>query len=141
MKPAVAGASAAIAWAAVEPLFRAIFRTPYSDLRLLGTLVTRGRLWPLPAVAMHAVNGAAFGVAADAVGVRGWKRGLLAAEAEGVGLWPAMALVDRYHPERRAGRWPRLVTNGRALGMSACGHAVFGVVLGVLLERRARSGD
>ena len=113
MKPAVAGASAAIAWAAVEPLFRAIFRTPYSDL----------------------------GVAADAVGVRGWKRGLLAAEAEGVGLWPAMALVDRYHPERRAGRWPRLVTNGRALGMSACGHAVFGVVLGVLLERRARSGD
>jgi hypothetical protein len=45
-----------------------------------------------------------------------------------------MAVVDRVHPDRRDGRWPRLVSNSRAFALTAAGHALFGLILGSLLR-------
>jgi hypothetical protein len=71
------------------------------------------------------------------LGVRGWKAGIAAAELENVLAWPAMAVVDRLHPDRRAGRWPPLLRNRRVFVQEAAVHAVFGAVLGLLLPRTA----
>jgi hypothetical protein len=43
MRGATAGAAAAAVWAAGDPLLRRLAGTPYSDVRLLGRLVTRRR--------------------------------------------------------------------------------------------------
>ena len=59
----LAGAAAATAWAALEPLDRRLFRSDYSDVALLGKAVTRARLWPVAGLVVHAANGAAFGLA------------------------------------------------------------------------------
>jgi hypothetical protein len=85
-------------------------------------------------VAVHVANGAAAGVAFHRLGLRGWKAGLAAAQVEGVALWPLMAAVDRYHPDRRSGAWPPLLLNGRVFAQEAAAHALFGVVLGALLR-------
>jgi hypothetical protein len=130
---AAAGATAAAVWAAAEPAARRFFRTAYSDVRLLGAPVTRGRAWPVAGVALHLANGALFGAAFAAAGRRGVRRAILAAQLEGLALWPAMAVADRLHPDRRAGRWPRLVTDRRVFGQEVAVHAVFGLVLGLLL--------
>ena len=53
---------------------------------------------------------------------------------ETIALWPAMAVVDRHHPDRRDGTWPPLLTNGRAFALTAAGHLVFGAVLGALVD-------
>jgi hypothetical protein len=125
--------AAAAAWAAAEPLLQRVFRTPYSDVRLLGRVVTRGRWWPAPGTAMHIANGAAFGLAWERVGGGGWRRGIVAAQVENLVLWaPGMALVDRYHPERRSGALPPLLRNKRVFGYEVATHALFGAVLGML---------
>lgn len=132
---ALAGATAAAAWLAVEPLACRVFATPFSTPRLLGAPVGAGRAGTAAGVGLHLVNGALAGVAFSRLGIRGWKRGVVAAQAENVLLWPAMAVVDRFHPERRAGRWPPLFRSGRAFAKEAAVHAVFGATLGVLLDR------
>jgi hypothetical protein len=132
VKGPVAGMVAATAWAASEPLLRRLFRTPYSDVRLLGATVTRGRLWPVAGTIAHVANGAAFGFVWARLGGGGWKRGILLAELENLALWgPGMALVDRYHPDRRSGRFPPLLRNRRAFAYEVATHAVFGAVLGL----------
>jgi hypothetical protein len=123
---------AAAAWAAAEPLLRRVFRTPYSDVRLLGAVVTRGPAWPVAGLAAHVLNGAVFGLVWARLGGGGWQRGIVAAELENVALWPAMALVDRYHPDRLSGTWPPLLRNTRVFGYEVATHALFGAVLGVL---------
>ena len=133
---ALAGVVAAAAWAAAEPAAQRVFGTPYSDLRLLGAPVTRGPLWPLTGLMLHLANGAAFGAAFERLGGRGWKQGLLAALTENVLLWPGMALVDRRHPDRRSGAWPPLLRNARVFAYEAAVHALFGAVLGALLDER-----
>lgn len=141
-REASAGAVAAAAWLAVEPLACRVFATPFSTPRLLGAPVAPGRAGTAAGVALHLVNGALAGVAFSRLGIRDWKRGLIASQAENVLLWPALAVVDRYHPERRAGRWPPLLRSGRAFAKEAAVHAVFGAVLGLLLdrEREERAG-
>src|SRR5436190_22521613 len=111
MRGAVAGAVAAAAWAAGEPVLKRMFGTSYSDVRLLGRVATRGRAWPVAGLAIHLANGAAFGAAFEKAGFGGVRAGLAAAQAENLLLWPAMAVVDRIHPDRRAGTWPPLLTN------------------------------
>ena len=125
---------AAATWAAAEPLSRRLVRTPYSDLRLLGAVVTRGRAWPAAGLALHLVNGAVFGAAFERAGGRGWKQGIAAAELESVALWPAMVVVDRVHPDRKSGAWPPLLLNGRAFAHEVLMHALFGLVLGALVR-------
>jgi hypothetical protein len=135
---AVAGVIAAAAWAAAEPALGRALRTPYSDVRLLGALVTTGRLWRPAGVALHLANGALFGAVFERLGGRGWKRGLVAAQVENVVLWPGVALVDRVHPDRKSGAWPPLAGNARVAAYEAATHALFGCVLGALLPRRDR---
>lgn len=126
---------AAAAWAAAEPVLQRVFRTPYSDVRLLGAIATRGRWWPVAGTAMHVANGAAFGLAWERLGWRGWKRGVAAAELENLVLWaPGMALVDRYHPDRRSGTLLPLLRSKRVFGYEVVTHALFGAVLGRLAD-------
>jgi hypothetical protein len=131
---AVAGVVAALAWAAAEPLVRRVFATEYTDSRLVGRLVTTRGAWPLAGLAVHTLNGALFGAVFARAGGHGWKQGVAAAELENVLLWPGMALMDRCHPDRRSGRWPPLLLNGRVFVQEAAVHALFGTVLGALLS-------
>ncbi len=132
---AAAGFIGAAAWAAGEPVLQRLFRTRYSDVRLLGRAVTRGRAWPLAGLALHLANGAVFGAAFERAGLRGVKAGVLAAQIENAALWPALAIVDRVHPDRRSGTWPPLVRDPRIAGYEVVCHALFGAVLGTLVRR------
>ena len=134
MRGAAAGAVAAVLWAAVEPTLARAYGTPMTDVRLLGRSVTRGRLWPVVGVALHVGNGAAFGWAFERSGLSGPKQGIVAAEAENLLLWPGMALVDRFHPDRRSGNWPKLLTSGRTFALEATTHGLFGALLGTLVK-------
>jgi hypothetical protein len=132
----LAGMAAAGVWAAAEPALGRLFRTPYSDLRLLAGLT--GRQTTL-ALALHLANGAAFGATFERMGGRGIPRAVLAAEIENLALWPAMGIVDRVHPSRRDGSWPSLLLNGRVFTYEVAVHALFGAVLGSLLARASRA--
>jgi hypothetical protein len=135
--------AAAAAWAAAEPLVARAFRPPagYSDVRLLGGLLTRGSGWQSVGLGAHVVNGALFGAVFARAGGRGWRQGLAAAQVENVLLWPAMAVVDRLHPDRRSRAWPPLLTNARVFGYEVAVHALFGVVLGALARTDQRSRE
>jgi len=131
-----AGIVATAVWAAAEPALGRLLRTPYSDVRLLGRQATRSRWWPASGVALHLANGAVFGTVFEKLGGRGVRQGVLTAEAENLVLWPGMLVVDRIHPDRRNGTWPRLLTNPRIIAYEVTTHALFGTVLGLLVRRR-----
>jgi hypothetical protein len=133
---ALAGAVAAALWAGADPLTRRLFRTPYSDVALLGGAVARGRLETPVGLALHTANGAGFGYVFALLGRRGVADGIVAGLLENTLLWPGMALVDRFHPKRRDGSWPRLLTNPRVFVQASVGHALFGALLGALGPRR-----
>jgi hypothetical protein len=44
-------------------------------------------------------------------------------------------VFDRIHPKRRSGEWPPLVSNPRVFAQATTGHALFGVLLGLLSKR------
>jgi hypothetical protein len=88
---------------------------------------------------IHLANGAAAGTAFERLGLRGWKAGAVVFQAEHLATWPLMVAVDRWHPDRRTGAWPPLLRNGRVFAQEALVHAVFGLVLGLLLPRRAEN--
>jgi hypothetical protein len=138
---ALAGIAAAAAWAAAEPLLARAVRPPagYSDVRMLGGLLTRGSGWRPLGIGAHLVNGAVFGAAFAGAGGSGWRQALAAAQVENAFLWPGMAVVDRLHPDRRSGSWPPLLTSGRVFAYEVAVHALFGVVLGVLAGPGQRS--
>jgi hypothetical protein len=138
LRGALAGIAAAAVWAAAEPLAARAFGVPpgYSDIRLLGAMITDGPRWRALGLAAHLVNGAVFGAVFARLGGGGWKQGLAAAEVENIALYPGFALVDRVHSDRRSGAWPPLVTNGRVFAYETAVHALFGVVLGALTPRR-----
>ena len=134
-RAAVAGAAAATVWAALEPLDKRLFRCDYSDTALLGKAVTRSRLWPLAGIAIHALNGAAFGLAYREIQERtGYEPRRLAlglAIAEHVVLYPMGALVESCHPAAGEKGVPAdLVSNPRAFAQATWRHALFGVLLG-----------
>ena len=135
-RSAAAGAAAAAVWGLLEPLDRHVLRCDYSDVALLGKLVTRGRGWRAAGFALHAGTGALFGIAFEAVARRtGAERPRLAlglALAEHVALYPLSGLVDRYHPARGEKGIPPLLRNPRAFTQATWRHAVFGVALGRL---------
>jgi hypothetical protein len=135
-RSAAAGAVAATVWGALEPLDRRVFRCDYSDVAVLGKAVTRGRAWRPVGFAMHALNGAVFGLAYDAVqrrtGAEPRRLALGLALAEHVALYPLSFFIDRYHPARGEDGIPPLLTNPRAFGQATLRHALFGVVLGRL---------
>ncbi|TMK76792.1 MAG: hypothetical protein E6G45_12020 [Actinobacteria bacterium] len=135
---AAAGAIAATVWAALEPLDRRLFRWDYSDVAVLGKAFTRGPGWRPLGFALHAANGAIFGLVYDEarrrVRVEPRRLALGMALAEHLTLYPLSYLVDRYHPARgEPGLAPLL--HSRALAQGVFRHTVFGLVLGVLAER------
>jgi hypothetical protein len=134
LRGSLAGATAAAVWAAAEPGVARTLGIPwYSDVRLLGRLLTTRRVWPVIGVVSHLSNGAVFGAAFERLGGRGWKQGLLAAQAENAVLWAGFLVIDRIHCDRRSGAWPPLLANPRVAAHEVFVHALFGVVLGALL--------
>jgi hypothetical protein len=140
VRGAVAGALAAAAWQAADPLLERTFGTPYSDSQLLGPFIARGRYEWLANLATHGAAGAAFGHAFERLGGRGVRAGVAAALTENALLWPGLAVFDRIHPKRRDGTWPPLVANPRAFASATAGHALFGALLGLLVRRRPAAG-
>ena len=134
LRGALAGVTAAAAWAAAEPALGQAFGVPYSDIRLLGATVTTRAGWKRAGWTLHLVNGAVFGAVFERLRGQGVARALVAAQVENAVLWPGMAVVDRFHPDRMSGAWPPLLRNGRVFAYEVATHAVFGLVLGVLVR-------
>ena len=136
LHPAAAGALAALAWGALEPVDRRLFRSDYSDVAVLGKAVTRGPGWRIAGFALHAANGAVFGLTYDAVRRRvpvdGRRLAVGMALAEHLALYPLGYFIDRFHPARGEEGVPPLLTNARAFGQATLRHALFGVLLGRL---------
>jgi hypothetical protein len=139
---ALAGAVAAGAWAAQQPLDKRVFGSPYDDVELLGKAITRGPGWYPAGLALHVANGALFGAVyanvARLAPIPAWTRGPAAALLENFGMWPLGRLSDRLHPARDD--LPALTGNHRALGQATWRHLLFGIVLGEL-ERRLNPPD
>jgi hypothetical protein len=138
---ALAGAAAAAVWAAQQPLDKRVLGSSYDDVELLGKLVTSGRGWRPAGLAMHTANGAVFGaayaLARPVVPGPPLLAGVAAGLAEHLGFWPAVRLVDAYHPARA--ELPPLSGNRRAFAQATWRHLLFGLVLGEL-ERRLNAG-
>jgi hypothetical protein len=122
VKPAQAGATAALIWAALEPIDKRLFAHDYSDVEMLGKTVTRSRAWPIVGLAIHAANGALFGVASRKLRIRP----LTLAMIENVALFPFSWFVDNRHPARDE-LAPLLSLRGFA--QATARHAVFGLAL------------
>lgn len=134
---AIAGASAALAWALAEPLDKPVFNCEYSDVELLGKSVTRGPLWRPIGLLIHVFNGALFGAVYANVAHRlplpPALRGATAGMAEHLASWPAVRITDRFHPAR-----DELVTmagNRNAFRQATWRHLLFGLVLGAVEGR------
>jgi hypothetical protein len=131
-----AGAAAATVWGLLEPLDQRLFRYEYSDIALLGKAVTRGRGWRAAGFALHAANGATFGLVFDElrrrVSVEPRRLALGLALVEHVVLFPLSALVDRYHPARGTPGLPPLSTSVRAFSQATVRHLLFGALVGRL---------
>jgi hypothetical protein len=119
LRAAAAGAVAAVVWGLQEPFDQRLFGCDYSDVLFLG----RGRR--SLGFAIHAANGAAFGVGFNEVRQRvdvdQGRLALVLALGEHLALWPLIALVDR-----------ELVTSPRAFAQATYRHALFGLLLGRL---------
>jgi hypothetical protein len=119
LRAAAAGAVAAVVWGLQEPFDQRLFGCDYSDVLFLG----RGRR--SLGFAIHAANGAAFGVGFNEVRQRvdvdQGRLALVLALGEHLALWPLIALVDR-----------ELVTSPRAFALATYRHALFGLLLGRL---------
>jgi hypothetical protein len=131
----LAGIVATVVWGLLEPVDRRVFRSDYSDVAMLGKLVTRRRAWPLAGATLHAANGALFGLAFEEARRRTtWpaqRVALTLALAENFALFPLAYLIDRRHPARGEPGLAPLFT-ARGLAQATTRHAVFGVVLGRL---------
>ena len=122
-------------WAAQEPIDQRVFRCDYSDIAVLGKAISRKR-WRAMGFAVHAANGAVFGVVYEALGSRlplGQRRLAVGmALAEHAALYPLSYFVDRHHPARGEPGIPPLLTNPRAFAQGMWRHALFGWMLGSL---------
>jgi hypothetical protein len=139
-KSTAAGAVAALVWGAIEPLDMRLFRYDYSDVAVLGKTLTRGRGWRPLGLAMHALNGAVFGLAFDEarrrLPVEPRRLALGMALAEHLALYPLGYFVDRHHPARGEPGVARLL-HARAFAQATFRHALFGVLLSLGAEDRA----
>jgi hypothetical protein len=138
MRGTLAGAAAAGVWAAAEPSARRVFGTEFGDVRLLGRLFARGPASTPIGLGLHLVNGALFGAAFERLGGRGRRQAVAVAQLENLALWPALAVVDRVHPDRRKAVLPRLLTNRRVFAPEVTLHLLFGLVLGTLVRGAKR---
>ena len=135
LRAAAAGSTAAVVWGLAEPLDQRLLRYDYSDVAVLGKAVTRGRGWRAAGFALHAANGAIFGLAFDElrghVPVPPRRLAVAFALAEHAALFPLGWFVDRYHRARGEPGLASLVTP-RAFAQATWRHLLFGTVLGRL---------
>jgi hypothetical protein len=137
---AIAGAVAGVAWRAAEPALRRLFGHPYADAGLATAFVARGRAETALQYAVQLAGGAAFGAVFVAAGGRTVRQAVSTVLAENAALWPLVGAVQGRHPHVRSGAWPPPFRDPRALAVSASGHALYGVLLGLLLRERLREG-
>jgi hypothetical protein len=134
----LAGGAAAAVWGLAEPLDRRIFRFPYSDIAILGKLVTRGLRWRAAGWAWHVANGVAAGLVFwaiyERVGGNAFWLAILFALVENLVTYPLTVVTDRFHPARGAPELPPLAHSGRAFAQVTFRHLIFGVVLGALVS-------
>ncbi len=136
---ALAGLAGAVAFLIAMIVDLALLRRRTNDLRLLAGLVPGGaRFWPVLGTFMHLANGSALGILYGRLRrvfpFSGWLAGLLFALAENLALWPIVALLDRVHPEIRAGR---LEPFNRPIPFlqEVWRHLAYGLTLGILYDR------
>lgn len=138
LQAALAGGAAAVVWGLVEPLDRRIFAFPYSDIAILGKLVTRGPHWRAIGWIWHVTNGVVAGLVFwavyELVGGSAFWFAVLFALVEHVVTYPFTLLTDRFHPARGAPELPPLSHSGRAFAQSTFRHLLFGVSLGLLVS-------
>jgi hypothetical protein len=127
-RAAAAGAIATLVWAAAEPVDRRVLRNDYSDVAVLGKAVTRSSVWRPVGLAMHALNGAIFGIAYVELNRRRPVSAVRLALAEHAALFPLGYLVDRFHPARGEPGVVKLFSP-RAFVQATARHALFGAVL------------
>jgi hypothetical protein len=136
LRAAASGAIAAVAWGLAEPVDQRLLRYDYSDVALLGKAVTRGPRWRAAGFAIHAANGAVFGLVfnelCDRVPLAPRRLAVTMALAEHVTLYPLCWFVDRHHPARGEPGVPPLLTSPRAFAQATWRHVLFGTVLGRL---------
>jgi prepilin signal peptidase PulO-like enzyme (type II secretory pathway) len=134
-RAALAGAGAATLWAGLERIDMRLLANGYSDVELLGKLATRTRWWPVAGLALHAANGAVFGLAFEEVRrltkLPARPLALALALGEHVALFPLGILVDRKHPARRE---LALTFSARSFAQATIRHAAFGVALGAFYD-------
>jgi hypothetical protein len=130
-----AGLVSGILWRAAEPSLRRLFGHPYSDPELLTSFITRGRMQPPLDYCVQAAGGAAFGAVFAKLGGRRTAAALAAVLGENAALLALSPVVDRFHPDVRDGSWPPLTGNLRAAAVSVSGHALYGLLLGLLARR------
>lgn len=132
-----AGVAGTLVWAALEPVDKRVFRHDYSDVAVLGKAFTRGRGWLPLGLALHALNGALFGLVYYEIARRSRRDGrrlaLELALLEHLVLFSLGALVDRHHPARGRPGVKKLFSV-RAFGQATARHTLFGVVLGTLAD-------
>ena len=139
-RAAIAGAVAAAAYAAEMYLDIAATGSRFDDVQLVESAI-RGQASRVPVLGMaiHLLNGAALGEIYAAVWELlpgpGWGKGLIFGELFLLAAWPAVPLIDRFHPLIKAGKMPKL-TQRTTFAQNAARHAVFGVVLGLLYSGR-----
>jgi hypothetical protein len=135
LRAAAAGAVAATIWGLAEPLDQRLLHYHYSDVAVLGKAVTQGPGWRLAGFALHAANGAVFGLAFEEMRHRlpvpPRRLAVAMALAEHTALFPLGALVDRYHPARGEPGIPSLI-GPRPFAQATWRHLLFGAVLGRL---------
>lgn len=133
VRAAAAGAAAATVWGVLEPLDQRLLRYGYSDIALLGKAVTRGPRWRALGFALHAANGAVFGLAyhrlRGRVPVGPQRLAVGMALGEHLALYPLNALVDRFHPARGEDGVPPLLMSPRAFAQATWRHLLFGALL------------
>ena len=138
LQAGLAGAAAAAVWGLEEPIDQRLFRFPYSDIAILGKLVTRGPHWRGAGWVMHVVNGAVAGLVFWALyehfGGNAFWFAVGFAMVEHVFTYPLTLLTDRFHPARGARELPPMARSGRAFAQATFRHLLFGVVLGLLVS-------
>ena len=138
LQAGLAGAAAAAVWGLEEPLDQRLFRFPYSDIAILGKLVTRGPHWRAAGWVMHVVNGAVAGLVFWALyghfGGNAFWFAVGFAMVEHLVTYPLTLLTDRFHPARGATELPPMARSGRAFAQATFRHLLFGVVLGLLVS-------
>ena len=138
LQAGLAGAAAAAVWGLEEPIDQRLFRFPYSDIAILGKLVTRGPHWRAAGWVMHLVNGAVAGLVFWALyehfGGNAFWFAVGFAMVEHVVTYPLTLLTDRFHPGRGAPELPPMSHSGRAFAQATFRHLLFGIVLGLLVS-------